>query len=41
MDMRKDQLIFSDQRSKCISEYFSGIKIIKYYGWEKIVQTKI
>lgn len=41
MDMRKDQLIFSDQRSKCISEYFSGIKIIKYYGWEQIVQTKI
>ena len=26
-----------DKRSKCINEYFSGIRIIKYYGWENFV----
>lgn len=32
-EMRKDQLFWSDKRSKCVNEYFSGIRIIKYYGW--------
>ncbi len=31
--LRKDQLYWSDRRSKCVNEYFSGIRIIKYYGW--------
>ena len=39
--MRKDQLFWSDKRSKCVNEYFSGIRIIKYYGWEKLVADKI
>jgi len=32
-ELRKDQLFWSDKRSKCVNEYFSGIRIIKYYGW--------
>lgn len=24
-----------------MNEYFSGIRIIKYYGWEKLVADKI
>ena len=39
--LRKDQLFWSDKRSKCVSEYFSGIRVIKYYGWEDLVKTKI
>ena len=39
--MRKDQLLWSDKRSKCVSEYFTGIRVIKYYGWEDLVKTKI
>lgn len=39
--MRKDQLFWTDKRSKCVNEYFSGIRIIKYYGWEKLVSDKI
>lgn len=35
--MRKDQLFWSDKRSKSVNEYFSGIRIIKYYGWEQMV----
>jgi len=34
-------LKFSDRRAKAMSEYISGIKIIKYYGWEKMVLNKI
>ena len=40
-EMRKDQLYWSDKRSKCVNEYFSGIRIIKYYGWENLVADKI
>lgn len=40
-EMRKDQLFWSDKRSKCVNEYFSGIRIIKYYGWEELVADKI
>lgn len=39
--LRKDQLYWSDKRSKCVNEYFSGIRIIKYYGWENLVADKI
>lgn len=40
-DIRKKQLQMLDKRSKCINEYFSGIRIIKYYGWENFVQENI
>lgn len=40
-EMRKDQLFWSDKRSKCVNEYFSGVRIIKYYGWEQLVADKI
>lgn len=40
-EMRKDQLFWSDKRSKCVNQYFSGIRIIKYYGWEQMVAQKI
>lgn len=31
--LRKDSLFWTDKRSKAVNEYFSGIRIIKYYGW--------
>ena len=37
----KDQLHWSDRRSKRINEYFASIKIIKYYGWEELVTANI
>lgn len=40
-ELRKDQLFWTDKRTKCVNEYFSGIRIIKYYGWEKLVADKI
>lgn len=40
-ELRKDQLFWTDKRTKCVNEYFSGIRIIKYYGWEKLVSEKI
>ena len=40
-ELRKDQLFWTDKRTKCVNEYFSGIRIIKYYGWEQFVQDKI
>jgi ABC-type multidrug transport system fused ATPase/permease subunit len=40
-ELRKDQLFWTDKRTKCVNEYFSGIRIIKYYGWEKLVAGKI
>lgn len=39
--LRKDSLFWTDKRSKAVNEYFSGIRIIKYYGWEKLVSEKI
>ena len=39
--LRKDQLFWTDKRTKCVNEYFSGIRIIKYYGWEQLVTDKI
>ena len=39
--IKKDQLLWSDRRSKCIKEYFAGIRVIKYYGWEELVTVDI
>jgi ABC-type multidrug transport system fused ATPase/permease subunit len=39
--LRKDSLFWTDKRSKAVNEYFTGIRIIKYYGWEKLVSSKI
>lgn len=39
--IRKDNLKFSDRRSKTIEEFISGIRLIKYYGWEKMVLQRI
>jgi ABC-type multidrug transport system fused ATPase/permease subunit len=38
---RKENLKFSDKRSRTIEEFISGIRLIKYYGWEKMVISKI
>ena len=32
--IRKKTMIYSDKRSKMISEYISGIRLLKYYAWE-------
>ena len=39
--LRKDMLQWTDKRTKFVNEYFSGIRIIKYYGWEDLVADKI
>jgi len=39
--IRFASLRFSDQRSKAIAEYISGIRVIKYYGWENFAFKKI
>ncbi len=38
---RKQSLTFTDARTKALNEFFSGIKIIKYYAWESVVYDKI
>ena len=38
---RKSMMQFTDKRSKALNEFFAGIKIIKYYAWEKVVNRKI
>ena len=38
---RKDKLSYSDKRSKYINEYVAGIRIVKYYGWESMVENGI
>ena len=32
-ELRKEMLVWTGKRTKCVNEYFSGIRIIKYYGW--------
>lgn len=32
---------YIDKRSKKINEYFQGLKIIKYYSWEPLVEDQI
>lgn len=31
----------TDSRAKLLSEYLSGIKLIKYFGWEDMIIQKI
>ena len=38
---RKLSLQYTDARSKALNEFFAGIKIIKYYAWENVVNDKI
>ena len=38
---RKQSLTYTDSRTKALNEFFSGIKIIKYYAWESVVFDKI
>ena len=38
---RKQMLVYSDKRSKSLAEFISGIRVIKYYGWEKFVVKRI
>eukprot|EP01015_Nassula_variabilis_P011398 TRINITY_DN1924_c0_g1_i10.p1 TRINITY_DN1924_c0_g1~~TRINITY_DN1924_c0_g1_i10.p1 ORF type:complete len:224 (+),score=64.41 TRINITY_DN1924_c0_g1_i10:2-673(+) len=37
----RQKLQYSDKRSKSINEYVAGIRIVKYYGWENIVEKQI
>jgi len=39
--IRKSLMKYADRRSKMINEYFTGIKIIKYYAWEDMVTKNI
>eukprot|EP01017_Pseudomicrothorax_dubius_P035126 TRINITY_DN4883_c0_g1_i2.p1 TRINITY_DN4883_c0_g1~~TRINITY_DN4883_c0_g1_i2.p1 ORF type:complete len:1425 (+),score=392.81 TRINITY_DN4883_c0_g1_i2:120-4394(+) len=41
MTNRKSILMMNDRRAKAINEYVAGIRIIKYYGWEKLVENTI
>jgi hypothetical protein len=34
-------IFFLNRRCKYLSEYFTGIKLIKYFGWEKYAITNI
>mmetsp|Transcript_24704 Transcript_24704/g.28768 ORF Transcript_24704/g.28768 Transcript_24704/m.28768 type:complete len:1543 (+) Transcript_24704:13-4641(+) len=38
---RKKSLFFNAKRASALSEYIAGIRIIKFYGWERMVQKKI
>ena len=37
----KKKMLEGDERNKAVNEYFSGIKIIKYYSWENFVKKSI
>lgn len=37
INQRRKILIHSSQRSKLANEFFQGIRIIKYYAWERFV----
>ena len=39
--VRKDTLYYNDKRSKALNEFINGIRIIKFYGWEHMVQKKV
>ena len=34
-------MFWKDKRAKCIYEYFTEIRIIKYYAWEEAIEKKI
>ena len=38
---KNEGLIYSDKRQKYLKEFFSGIRILKYYAWEEIVESRI
>lgn len=40
-NLRNTIMFWKDQRAKAVYEYFSGIRIIKYYAWEEVVEKKI
>lgn len=35
--LRKETLILSDMRAKQMTECISGVRIIKYFGWEQMI----
>ena len=39
--LEKENSQLADKKSKIINEYISGMKILKYYGWETISEEKI
>ena len=39
--IRKGTLYYNDKRSKALNEFINGIRIIKFYGWENMVQKKV
>ncbi|KRX00810.1 P-loop containing nucleoside triphosphate hydrolase [Pseudocohnilembus persalinus] len=39
--VRKNILYWKDKRSKTVNEFFSGIRIVKYYAWEEVVRKRI
>lgn len=41
MFSRNNLLIWKDKRSKMITEFINGLRIIKYYGWEMMVVDNI
>jgi hypothetical protein len=38
---RQQSMIFTEERSKRLSEFFNAIKIVKFNGWETIVKKII
>jgi len=38
---RKQEMNFSDNRARLLAEYFAGIKLIKYFGWENLLIEKV
>jgi len=39
--LRRETLILSDERTKRMTESITGIRIIKYFGWEKMVINSV
>ena len=38
---RMQELQYSDQRTKAMTEFIGGIRILKYYGWEEFALKRI
>lgn len=34
-------MVYTDQRSKILSEMIAGIRLIKFYAWENYIMKKI
>jgi len=41
VNIRKNQLVYTDKRSKLLVDYLNGIRLIKFYGWEKMCLREI